>query len=140
MISYDDLWSNFLNKTGMHNEEIPNEEEEIKKEIVSSIRNFNVDSDMAPLKYDNELEEIYIPNDKDEELKDKILEVLTLIIEAHLQTVSLEYYQSVWQFDEKELKSKNYRDSVSARQANILKKEERIAQIFSYTRSYDFNS
>lgn len=139
MTSYNELWEYFLDMSGLYNEEIPNDENEIKKEIRNSIRSYNTKIDngfVEKLKFDNDLEEISL--DKEDDNYDIKFKILALFIEKELQTKSLKYFQSVWQFDQKEIKSKFYKDQVTARQKTISDLNKEISQLFSYMTDYNF--
>ena len=137
MLSYDDLWSYFRDICGLPIEIIPNREEEMIREIHNSVEDYNNETDDCEnkLTFDDDFEEISLSKgDNKYSMRKKLL---ALYIKRNVLKCQFDYFQSVMQYDLKEVKSKFYKDQVSARLTNISKVEKEIDELLYYLNSGD---
>lgn len=137
MLNYDDLWSYFRDICGLPIEIIPNKEEEMIREIHNSVEDYNNETDDSEnkLTYDDDFEEITLNKSVDKySIKKKLL---ALYIKRNVLKCQFDYFQSVMQYDLKEVKSKFYKDQVSARITNIEGVESEIGKLLGYLDSGD---
>jgi hypothetical protein len=72
-------------------------------------------------------------------LDDNRLQLLALFIKQNILQSKLEYFEQLYQYDLKEVKSKFYKDQVTTRQSTIAKVEKEIRELLSYMDSHDLN-
>ena len=132
---YDTIWETFRDISGLDDELLPSDEQGIYLEIHNAVRKYNIKTD--------ESEEKLICSDSTESLNklldDNRLQLLALFIKLNILQSKLEYFEQLYQYDLKEVKSKFYKDQVSARQSTIEKVEKEIFEILSYMDDHDFN-
>ena len=66
-------------------------------------------------------------------------QIITEYIKKNILQSELEYFEQVYQYDLKEVKSKFFREQVSSRTESIKKVESEIDKIWCYGRDRDFN-
>jgi len=132
---YDSIWETFLDISGIDNELLPSDENGIYIEIHNAVRKYNIKTD------DSEEKLTYIDSTEtiSRLLDDNRLELLALFIKQNILESKFEYFEQIYQYDLKEVKSKFYKDQVSARQSTISKVEKDISEILSYMDSHDLN-
>lgn len=133
--SYDTIWETFRDISGLDEELLPSDEQGIYLEIHNAVRKYNIKTD------DNEEKLTY--SDATESLSkfldDNRLQLLALFIKQNILESKLEYFEQLYQYDLKEVKSKFYKDQVSTRQSTIEKVEKEISEILSYMDDHDLN-
>jgi predicted transcriptional regulator len=133
--SYDDIWSCFLDNCGLDLKTLPNTTSEIHREIRNGVRNYNIKTDECEIKleYDDNLEEL------NRSLDDNRLKLLALIIKETICKNELQFFESIYQFDMKEVNTKFYREQVSARQSTISDTKREIIELLTNMDSRDIN-
>jgi hypothetical protein len=133
--TYDDIWQRFLGIKGISNDLIPTEENDIYIEIHNAVDNYNTETS------DYEIELTY--NDSTETLNIKLdnnrLKLLALFIKENIYRGQLEYFEQVYQYDLKEVKSKFYSNQITARESTISTVRKEIDTIISNIENHDFN-
>ena len=132
---YDTIWETFRDISGLDDELLPSDEQGIYLEIHNAVRKYNIKTD------DNEYKLTY--SDSTESLNklldDNRLQLLALLIKQNILQSKLEYFEQLYQYDLKEVKSKFYKDQVSTRQSTIEKVEKEVSEILSYMDDHDLN-
>ncbi|MBN1075959.1 hypothetical protein DVV91_16685 [Clostridium botulinum] len=135
MTNYDDIWSCLLDIIGVSKDLLPSDEEDIYREIHNGVRNYNIKT--------SDYEKKLITDDSTESLNCKIddyrLKLIALLIKQNILQNELEYFQAVYQYDIKEIRSKFYKDQMSGRNETIREVKHEISEILSYMSDYDFN-
>ncbi|MBY6838836.1 hypothetical protein [Clostridium botulinum] len=135
MTNYDDIWSCLLDIIGVSKDLLPSDEEDIYREIHNGVRNYNIKT--------SDYEKKLITDDSTESLNCKIddyrLKLIALLIKQNILQNELEYFQAVYQYDIKEIRSKFYKDQISGRNETIREVKHEISEILSYMSDYDFN-
>jgi hypothetical protein len=132
---YDTVWETFLDISGLDDELLPSDDQGIYLEIHNAVRKYNIKTD------DNEEKLTYFDETEilSKFLDDNRLQLLALFIKQNILQSKLEYFEQLYQYDLKEVKSKFYKDQVSARQSTIEKVEKEISEILSYMDTHDLN-
>lgn len=135
MTSYDDIWSCFLDNCGLDLKTLPNTASEIHREIRNGVRNYNIKTDECEIKleYNDNLEEL------NRSLDDNRLKLLALIIKETICKNELQFFENIYQFDMKEVKSKFYKDQVSARRSTISDIKREIIELLTNMDTRDIN-
>ena len=132
-LDYDTLWSYMITNLGKNVANIPNDEKEIKMIINNAVDSYNIESNDTEnnLVCDDETEIIDLQTDDNKyyNIKKKIL---ALFIKLNILQNDLEYFQEVYQYDLKEVKSKFYKNQVEARETTLAKVNSQIEQLFAY--------
>jgi hypothetical protein len=132
---YDTIWETFRDISGLDDDLLPSDEQGIYIEIHNAVRKYNIKTDDSEekLTYSDTTETL------SKSLDDNRLQLLALFIKLNILQSKLEYFEQLYQYDLKEVKSKFYKDQVSARQSTIEKVEKEILEILSYMDDHDFN-
>lgn len=132
---YDTIWETFRDISGLDEELLPSDEQGIYLEIHNAVRKYNIrtDENEDKLTYSDATETL------NKLLDDKRLQLLALFVKENILQSKLEYFEQLYQYDLKEVRSKFYKDQVSTRQATIEKVEKEISEILSYMDDHDFN-
>lgn len=132
---YDTIWETFRDISGLDEELLPSDEQGIYLEIHNAVRKYNIRTDDSEYKltYSDATESL------NKLLDDNRLQLLALFIKQNILQSKLEYFEQLYQYDLKEVRSKFYKDQVSTRQATIEKVEKEISEILSYMDDHDFN-
>lgn len=132
---YDTIWETFRDISGLDEELLPSDEQGIYLEIHNAVRKYNIRTDDSEdkLTYSDATETL------NKLLDDKRLQLLALFVKENILQSKLEYFEQLYQYDLKEVRSKFYKDQVSTRQATIEKVEKEISEILSYMDDHDFN-
>lgn len=135
MTTYDEIWSCFLDNVGKYSENLPKENSEIYRLIHNAVRDYNIktDEDENKLTFIDETEIV------NQELDDNRLKLLALLLKKNILQNDLEYFQEVYQYDLKEVKSKFYKNQVDGRTDTINKVEREILEILTYMDDRDFS-
>ena len=132
-LDYDTLWSYMITNLGKNVANIPNDEKEMKMIINNAVDSYNIESNDTEnnLVCDDETEIIDLQTDDNKyyNIKKKIL---ALFIKLNILQNDLEYFQEVYQYDLKEVKSKFYKNQVEARETTLAKVNSQIEQLFAY--------
>lgn len=132
-LDYDTLWSYMITNLGKNVANIPNDEKEMKMIINNAVDSYNIESNDTEnnLVCDDETEIIDLQTDDNKyyNIKKKIL---ALFIKLNILQNDLEYFQEVYQYDLKEVKSKFYKNQVEARETTLVKVNSQIEQLFAY--------
>jgi len=132
-LGYDTLWSYMLTNLGKNIANIPNDEKEMKMIINNAVDSYNIESNdtESNLVCDDNAEIIELQTDDNKcfNIKKKIL---ALFIKLNILQNDLEYFQEVYQYDLKEVKSKFYKNQVEARETTLTKVNNQIEQLFAY--------
>ena len=133
--TYDDIWSCFLDNIGKYSGNLPKENSEIYRLIHNAVRDYNIktDEDENKLTFVDDIEIV------NQELDDNRLKLLALLLKKNVLQNDLEYFQEVYQYDLKEVKSKFYKNQVDGRTDTINKVEREILEILSYMDDRDFS-
>lgn len=133
--SYDTIWETFRDISGLDDELLPFDEQGIYIEIHNAVRKYNIKTDDSEekLTYEDSTETI------SRFLDDNRLELLALFIKQNILESKLEFFEQVYQYDLKEIKSKFFKDQVSTRQSTIAKVENEISERLSYMDTHDLN-
>jgi hypothetical protein len=133
--TYDDIWQCFLDIKGISKDLIPSNQEDIYIEIHNAVRNYNIKTSEyeTKLTYDDATETV---NTK---LDDNRLKLMALLIKENIYQGHLEYFEEVYQYDLKEVKSKFYQNQVTARESTISNIRQEINSIISDIEDHDFN-
>lgn len=133
--SYDTIWETFRDISGLDEELLPSDEKGIYIEIHNAVRKYNIKTDDSEKKlfYIDEVETI------NRLLDDSRLQLLALFIKQNILESKLEFFEQIYQYDLKEVKSKFYKDQMSTRQTTIAKVEKEILEILSYMDTHDIN-
>ncbi|MBZ9693189.1 hypothetical protein [Clostridium sp. M14] len=135
MTNYDDIWSCLLDIIGVSKDLLPSDEEDIYREIHNGVRNYNIKT--------SDYEKKLTTDDSTESLNCKVddyrLKLIALLIKQNILQNELEYFQAVYQYDIKEIRSKFYKDQISGRNETIREVKHEISEILSYMSDYDFN-
>lgn len=135
MTNYDDIWSCLLDIIGVSKDLLPSDEEDIYREIHNGVRNYNIKT--------SDYEKKLSTDDSTESLNYKVddyrLKLIALLIKQNILQNELEYFQAVYQYDIKEIRSKFYKDQISGRNETIREVKHEISEILSYMSDYDFN-
>jgi len=132
---YDTIWETFRDISGLDDELLPSDEQGIYLEIHNAVRKYNIKTDDSEdkLTYSDSTESL------SKLLDDNRLQLLALLIKQNILQSKLEYFEQLYQYDLKEVKSKFYKDQVSTRQSTIEKVEKEISEILSYMDDHDLN-
>ena len=132
---YDTIWETFRDISGLDEELLPSDEQGIYLEIHNAVRKYNIRTDESEdkLTYSDATESL------NKSLDDNRLQLLALFIKQNILQSKLEYFEQLYQYDLKEVRSKFYKDQVSTRQSTIEKVEKEISEILSYMDDHDFN-
>lgn len=132
---YDTIWETFRDISGLDDELLPSDEQGIYLEIHNAVRKYNIKTDDSEekLTYSDSTESL------NRFLDDNRLQLLALFIKQNILQSKLEYFEQLYQYDLKEVRSKFYREQVSARQSTIEKVEKEISEILSYMDDHDLN-
>ena len=132
---YDTIWETFRDISGLDDELLPSDEQGIYLEIHNAVRKYNIKTDDSEYKltYSDSTESL------SKLLDDNRLQLLALLIKQNILESKLEYFEQLYQYDLKEVKSKFYKDQVSTRQSTIEKVEKEISEILSYMDDHDLN-
>lgn len=132
---YDTIWETFRDISGLDDELLPSDEQGIYLEIHNAVRKYNIKTDDSEekLAYSDETETL------NKLLDDNRLQLLALFIKQNILQSKLEYFEQLYQYDLKEVKSKFYREQVSARQSTIEKVDREIKELLSYMDDHDLN-
>ncbi|NRU52560.1 hypothetical protein [Clostridium beijerinckii] len=132
---YDTIWETFRDISGLDDELLPSDEQGIYLEIHNAVRKYNIKTDDSEekLTYSDETETL------NKFLDDNRLQLLALFIKQNILQSKLEYFEQLHQYDLKEVKSKFYREQVSARQSTIEKVDKEIKELLSYMDDHDLN-
>lgn len=132
---YDTIWETFRDISGLDDELLPSDEQGIYLEIHNAVRKYNIKTDDSEYKltYSDSTESL------NKLLDDNRLQLLALLIKQNILESKLEYFEQLYQYDLKEVKSKFYKDQVSTRQSTIEKVEKEISEILSYMDDHDLN-
>lgn len=132
---YDTIWETFRDISGLDDELLPSDEQGIYLEIHNAVRKYNIKTDDSEekLTYSDSTESL------NKFLDDNRLQLLALFIKQNILQSKLEYFEQLYQYDLKEVRSKFYREQVSARQSTIEKVEKEISEILSYMDDHDLN-
>lgn len=132
-ISYDDLWTFMLVNLGKSIKNIPSKEEEIYRIIAIAVDTYNTecDGDETPLVCNDfgEMINLQTSNSQIAIIKKRIL---ALLIKLIILQGDLEYFQEVYQYDIKEVKSKFYKNQVDSRELTLSQTRKKIKELFSY--------
>ena len=132
-LDYDTLWSYMITNLGKNVANIPNDEKEMKMIINNAVDSYNIESNHTEnnLACDDETEiiDLQTNDNKYYNIKKKIL---ALFIKLNILQNDLEYFQEVYQYDLKEVKSKFYKNQVEARETTLVKVNSQIEQLFAY--------
>ena len=132
-LDYDTLWSYMITNLGKNVANIPNDEKEMKMIINNAVDSYNIESNDTEnnLVCDDATEIIDLQTDDNKyyNIKKKIL---ALFIKLNILQNDLEYFQEVYQYDLKEVKSKFYKNQVEARETTLAKVNSQIEQLFAY--------
>lgn len=132
-LDYDTLWSYMITNLGKNVANIPNDEKEMKMIINNAVDSYNIESNHTEnnLACDDETEiiDLQTNDNKYYNIKKKIL---ALFIKLNILQNDLEYFQEVYQYDLKEVKSKFYKNQVEARETTLAKVNSQIEQLFAY--------
>ena len=132
-LDYDTLWSYMITNLGKNVANIPNDEMEMKMIINNAVDSYNIESNDTEnnLVCDDETEiiDLQTNDNKYYNIKKKIL---ALFIKLNILQNDLEYFQEVYQYDLKEVKSKFYKNQVEARETTLTKVNNQIEQLFAY--------
>ena len=132
-LDYDTLWSYMITNLGKNVANIPNDEKEMKMIINNAVDSYNIESNDTEnnLVCDDEIEiiDLQTNDNKYYNIKKKIL---ALFIKLNILQNDLEYFQEVYQYDLKEVKSKFYKNQVEARETTLAKVNSQIEQLFAY--------
>lgn len=132
-LDYDTLWSYMITNLGKNVANIPNDEKEMKMIINNAVDSYNIESNDTEnnLVCDDETEiiDLQTNDNKYYNIKKKIL---ALFIKLNILQNDLEYFQEVYQYDLKEVKSKFYKNQVEARETTLVKVNSQIEQLFAY--------
>lgn len=132
-LDYDTLWSYMITNLGKNVANIPNDEMEMKMIINNAVDSYNIESNDTEnnLVCDDETEiiDLQTNDNKYYNIKKKIL---ALFIKLNILQNDLEYFQEVYQYDLKEVKSKFYKNQVEARETTLVKVNSQIEQLFAY--------
>jgi hypothetical protein len=133
---YDTIWATFRDISGLDDDLLPSDDQGIYLEIHNAVRKYNIKTDDSEYKltYSDATESL------NKSLDDNRLQLLALFIKQNILQSKLEYFEQLYQYDLKEVKSKFYKDQVTARETNIHKVEKEIQEILSYMDDHDFNS
>lgn len=133
--SYDTIWETFRDISGLDEELLPSDEQGIYLEIHNAVRKYNIKTDDSEekLTYSDSTESL------NKFLDDNRLQLLALFIKQNILQSKLEYFEQLYQYDLKEVRSKFYKDQVSTRQSTIEKVEKEISEILSYMDDHDLN-
>lgn len=133
--NYDTIWETFRDISGLDDELLPFDEQGIYIEIHNAVRKYNIKTDDSEekLTYEDSTETI------SRFLDDNRLELLALFIKQNILESKLEFFEQVYQYDLKEIKSKFFKDQVSTRQSTIAKVENEISERLSYMDTHDLN-
>lgn len=133
--SYDTIWETFRDISGLDEELLPSDEQGIYLEIHNAVRKYNIKTDDSEekLTYSDATETL------NKSLDDNRLQLLALFVKQNILESKLEYFEQLYQYDLKEVKSKFYKDQVSTRQSTIEKVEKEISEILSYMDDHDLN-
>jgi hypothetical protein len=133
--SYDTIWETFRDISGLDDDLLPSDEQGIYIEIHNAVRKYNIKTD------DSEEKLTYSDTTEDlsKSLDDNRLQLLALFIKQNILESKLEYFEQIYQYDLKEVKSKFFKDQVSTRQSTIEKVEKEILEILSYMDDHDLN-
>ena len=133
--SYDTIWETFRDISGLDEELLPSDEQGIYLEIHNAVRKYNIKTDDSEekLTYSDATETL------SKSLDDNRLQLLALFVKQNILESKLEYFEQLYQYDLKEVKSKFYKDQVSTRQSTIEKVEKEISEILSYMDDHDLN-
>ena len=132
---YDTIWETFRDISGLDDELLPSDSQGIYIEIHNAVRKYNIKTD------DREEKLTYIDSAEtiSRLLDDNRLELLALFIKQNILESKLEYFEQIYQYDLKEVKSKFFKDQVSTRQSTIEKVEKDILERLSYMDTHDLN-
>jgi len=132
---YDTIWETFRDISGLDDELLPSDENGIYIEIHNAVRKYNIKTD------DSEEKLTYVDSTEtiSRLLDDNRLELLALFIKQNILESKLEYFEQIYQYDLKEVKSKFFKDQVSTRQSTIEKVEKDILERLSYMDTHDLN-
>lgn len=135
LTTYDDIWKKLLDIIGTSRELLPTDEEDIYAEIHNAVDDYNIDADEDEnnVSYDDVTETL------SRTLNINGIKLIALYIKKNILQSELEYFEQVYQYDLKEVKSKFFRDQVSSRTESINKVESEIDKIWCYGRDRDFN-
>lgn len=139
-LSYDELWETMITNLGKNIVNIPNEEKEMKMIINNAVNSYNIESNDTEdnLICDDETEIIDLQTD-DEKIYNIKKKILALFIKLNILQSDLEYFQEVYQYDLKEVKSKFYKNQVEARETTLTKVTNQIEQLFVWLNNGDIN-
>lgn len=132
---YDTIWETFRDISGLDEELLPSDEQGIYLEIHNAVRKYNIRTDES----EDKLTYLDATECLNKLLDDNRLQLLALFIKQNILQSKLEYFEQLYQYDLKEVKSKFYKDQVSTRQSTIEKVEKEISEILSYMDDHDFN-
>ena len=132
---YDTIWETFRDISGLDDELLPSDSQGIYIEIHNAVRKYNIKTD------DSEEKLTYVDSTEtiSRLLDDNRLELLALFIKQNILESKLEYFEQIYQYDLKEVKSKFFKDQVSTRQSTIEKVEKDILERLSYMDTHDLN-
>lgn len=132
---YDTIWETFRDISGLDDELLPSDDQGIYIEIHNAVRKYNIKTD------DSEEKLTYVDSTEtiSRLLDDNRLELLALFIKQNILESKLEYFEQIYQYDLKEVKSKFFKDQVSTRQSTIEKVEKDILERLSYMDTHDLN-
>ena len=135
LTTYDDIWKKLLDIIGTSRELLPSNEEDIYSEIHNAVDDYNIDADGVEnnVSYDDSTETL------SKTLDINSIKLIALYIKKNILQSELEYFEQVYQYDLKEVKSKFFKDQVSSRTEAINKVENEIDKIWCYGRDRDFN-
>lgn len=133
--SYDTIWETFRDISGLDDKLLPSDDQGIYIEIHNAVRKYNIKTD------DSEEKLTYVDSTEtiSRLLDDNRLELLALFIKQNILESKFEYFEQIYQYDIKEVRSKFYKDQVSARQSTIEKVEKDILERLSYMDTHDLN-
>lgn len=140
-LSYDDLWAFMLTNLGKSIKNIPSDEEEIYRIIAGAIDSYNTEcnDDEEPLIY-NEFTETITLQTSDSKVATIKKRILALYIKLTILQCDLEFFQEVYQYDIKEVKSKFYKNQVDSRELTLSQTRKKIQELFSYLDTGDVMS
>jgi hypothetical protein len=132
---YDTIWETFRDISGLDDELLPSDEQGIYLEIHNAVRKYNIKTDDSEekLTYSDSTESL------NRFLDDNRLQLLALFIKQNILQSKLEYFEQLYQYDLKEVRSKFYKDQVTTRENTISKVEKEIKEILSYMDDHDLN-
>jgi uncharacterized membrane protein len=133
--NYDTIWETFRDISGLDDELLPSDDQGIYIEIHNAVRKYNIKTDNSEekLTYSDTTETL------SKYLDDNRLQLLALFIKQNILESKLEYFEQIYQYDLKEVKSKFFKDQVTTRQSTIEKVEKEILEILSYMDDHDLN-